>query len=101
MLLTNFLHHFDFETCVGLLQKSYDALASGGRLATLEFVPNDDGVSPPFAALFSMVMLVSTPRGKAYRYRELEAMHRAAGFVNCDLVELPPTPQRLVVARKP
>lgn len=101
VLLTNFLHHFDFETCEAMLRKCFDALTPGGRVVTLEFVPNDDGVSPPLAAMFSMVMLVSTPKGKAYRYSELEAMHRAAGFVDCKLVELPPTPQRLVVARKP
>jgi hypothetical protein len=48
-----------------------------------------------------MVMLVSTPRGKTYRFAELEAMHRTAGFIDCEMVELPPTPQRLAVARKP
>jgi len=101
VLLTNFLHHFDAETCESVLRKSFDALVSGGRVVTLEFVPNDDDVTPPFAALFGMVMLVSTPKGKAYRFAELEAMHRAAGFVDCTLMDLPPTPQRLVVARKP
>jgi SAM-dependent methyltransferase len=101
VLLTNFLHHFDVDTCESLLRKSFDCLAPGGRVATLEFVPNDDGVSPPFAAMFSMVMLVSTPKGKAYRFAELDAMHRAAGFTDCKLLDLQPTPQRLVVARKP
>jgi predicted nicotinamide N-methyase len=100
VLLTNFLHHFDVETCESVLRKSFDALAPGGRVATLEFVPNDDGVSPPLAAMFSMVMLVSTPKGKAYRFAELDAMHRAAGFTDCRLLDLQPTPQRLVVARK-
>ena len=100
VLLTNFLHHFDIPTCEAVLKKSYDALNPGGRVVTLEFVPNDDGISPPLAAMFSMVMLVSTPKGKAYRFSELDAMHRAAGFTDCELVELPPTPQRLVVARK-
>jgi SAM-dependent methyltransferase len=101
VLLTNFLHHFDAETCEVMLRKSFEALAPGGRVVTLEFVPDEDGISPPLAAMFSMVMLVSTPNGKAYRYSELEAMHRAAGFSDCQLLELSPTPQRLVVARKP
>jgi SAM-dependent methyltransferase len=100
VLLTNFLHHFDYDTCVQVLKKSYDALAPGGRVVTLEFIPDEDGVSPPLAAIFSMVMLVSTPKGKAYRFSELKAMHRDAGFTDCELLELPPTPQRLVVARK-
>ena len=101
ILLTNFLHHFDAPTCEGLLRKVRAALAPGGLVVTLEFIPNEDGVTPPFAALFSMTMLTSTPKGRAYRFSELEAMHRAVGFTDCALIELPPTPQRLVVARKP
>src|SRR5271167_229835 len=42
VLLTNFLHHFDVETCVSLLKKVHAALKPGGRAATLEFVPNED-----------------------------------------------------------
>ena len=48
VLLTNFLHHFDEGTCVALLRKIRAALAPGGVTATLEFVPNDDRVSPPW-----------------------------------------------------
>jgi ubiquinone/menaquinone biosynthesis C-methylase UbiE len=100
VLLLNFLHHFDPGMCEGLLRKIHGALLPGGRVVTLEFIPNEDGVSPPFAALFAMMMLISTPKGRAYRYSELEAMHHAAGFEGCKLIELPPTPQRVVIARK-
>src|SRR5215510_211867 len=47
VLLTNILHHFDKATCETLLRKVHAALADGGRAATLEFVPNDDRVTPP------------------------------------------------------
>ena len=47
VLLTNFLHHFDVPTCVSLLKKVHSALRPGGCAATLEFVPNEDRVSPP------------------------------------------------------
>jgi len=80
VLLTNFLHHFDAATCVGLLRKVRAALKPGGISATLEFVPNEDRVSPPMAAGFSLTMLISTPSGDAYTFRELAAMHREAGF---------------------
>jgi ubiquinone/menaquinone biosynthesis C-methylase UbiE len=100
VLLANFLHHFDRGTCEGLLRKVHGALVPGGRVVTLEFIPNGDGVSPPLAAMFGMIMLISTPKGRAYRYSELEAMHYAAGFEGCRLIELPPTPQRVVIARK-
>ena len=80
VLLTNFLHHFDPPTCTGLLKKVHAALKPGGRAATLEFVPNEDRISPPLAAAFSLIMLASTPAGDAYTFRELEAMYREAGF---------------------
>jgi 2-polyprenyl-3-methyl-5-hydroxy-6-metoxy-1,4-benzoquinol methylase len=80
VLLTNFLHHFDPPTCVGLLRKVAGALKPGGRAATLEFVPNDDRVSPPIAAAFSLTMLAGTVAGDAYTFRELEKMYQEAGF---------------------
>jgi ubiquinone/menaquinone biosynthesis C-methylase UbiE len=80
VLLTNFLHHFDVPTNVALLKKVRAALKPGGLAATLEFVPNDDRVSPPMAAGFSMTMLVSTASGDAYTYRQLQQMYLDAGF---------------------
>ena len=67
ILLTNFLHHFDQPTCVGLLKKVHAALRPGGRAATLEFVPNEDRVSPPMAAAFSMTMLITTANRRSSR----------------------------------
>ena len=72
VLLTNFLHHFDKPTCVGLLKKVRGALKPGGRAATLEFVPNEDRVSPPMPAAFAMTMLTTTAEGDAYTLRGAE-----------------------------
>jgi len=80
ILLPNFLHHFDPPTCVKLLQRLRPALKPGGVVATMEFVPNDDRVSPPGAAAFALVMLASTPAGDAYTFAEYEKMFRDAGF---------------------
>jgi precorrin-6B methylase 2 len=79
-LMTNFLHHFDRETCTSLLRKTAASLKTGGRVAVLEFVPNDDRVSPPIAASFALQMLGGTPGGDAYTFRELSGMLSAAGF---------------------
>ena len=46
-LMTNFLHHFDAATCTTLLKKVAASLKPGGRIAVLEFVPNEDRISPP------------------------------------------------------
>jgi len=100
VLLTNFLHHFDPPTCETLLRKVRSALKDGGRAVTLEFVPNDDRVSPPQAAAFSLMMLGMTPSGDAYTFAELEEMFRNAGFARSEFHELPPTIERVVVSYK-
>ena len=100
VLLTNFLHHFDPATCEKLLRKVHAALAEGGRAVTIEFVPDEDRVSPPGAAMFSMVMLASTPSGDAYTFTELERMFQNAGFAKSELHQLPPTPQQAIISHK-
>ena len=99
VLLTNFLHHFDVETCVGLLKKVRGSLKPGGCAATLEFVPNEDRVSPPMPAAFSLTMLASTPAGDAYTFRELSEMHRQAGFGPVTAHPIPMSPHTIVMAR--
>jgi len=100
VLLTNFLHHFDPPTNEKLLRKVHDALAEGGRAVTLEFVPNEDRISPPEAAGFSMMMLGSTPNGDAYTFAELEQMAANAGFARSELHPLPPTIEQVVISYK-
>ena len=96
VLLTNFLHHFDVPTCVGLLKKVRAALKPGGVSATLEFMPNEDRVSPPMAAAFSLTMLTSTVAGDAYTFRELEAMHHEAGFLHVEAHPVDHSPHTVV-----
>ena len=100
ILLTNFLHHFDPPTCETLLKKVRAALADGGRAVTLEFIPNDDRITPPDAAAFSVMMLTTTPSGDAYTFAELERMFANAGFSRSTLHPLPPTIQQVVVSEK-
>src|SRR5215510_6813619 len=100
VLITNFLHHFDAPTNETLLRKVHAALADGGRAVILEFVPNDDRVTPPDSAGFSMMMLVSTPSGDAYTFAELERMAANAGFSRSTIYPLPPTFQHVVISEK-
>lgn len=100
VLLTNFLHHFDRDGCVSLLKKVHAALADGGRAVTVEFVPNEDRVSPPPSAMFSLVMLSSTPKGDAYTFSEFDEMFRSAGFSRNELHQLEPTPQQAIISYK-
>ncbi len=99
VLLTNFLHHFDVETCVTLLKKVRASLKQGGCAATLEFVPNEDRVSPPMPAAFSLTMLATTAAGDAYTFRELSDMHSQAGFGTVTAHPIPMSPHTIAMAR--
>ena len=100
VLLTNFLHHFDAPTCETLLRKVHAVLAKNGRAVTLEFVPNEDRISPPEAAGISLMMLGSTPSGDAYTFAELERMFSNAGFAHSEIHPLPPSIQQVVISNK-
>jgi predicted O-methyltransferase YrrM len=100
VLLTNIFHHFDKDTCVQLMRRVHEALKPGGRAVTLEFVPNEDRVSPPTEAGFSLNMLVGTDAGDAYTVSEYEEMFRKAGFGQTVLHEIPGMPQEVMVSEK-
>lgn len=96
VLLPNFLHHFDFETCTALLRKVKSSLAPGGHAIGIDLVPNEDRVSPPTPATFAFFMLATTPGGDAYTASELDQMARNAGFRGATVRPLAPTPQSLI-----
>jgi ubiquinone/menaquinone biosynthesis C-methylase UbiE len=100
VLLTNIFHHFDVPTCEKLMRRVHAALKPGGKAITLEFVPNEDRVSPPTAAAFSLIMLANTDTGDAYTFAEYEKMFRNAGFVKSTLHPLSEMPQQVVVSEK-
>lgn len=99
-LVTNFVHHFEPSTNARLLRKIHAALVPGGRIALLEFVPNEDRISPSIPASFAMMMLGSTPAGDAYTFAELRTMLEQAGFSAAAETALPMSPETLVTARR-
>jgi ubiquinone/menaquinone biosynthesis C-methylase UbiE len=101
VLLPNFLHHFDEQTCTALLKKANAALNPGGQVVILEFVPNEDRVSPPIPAMFSMTMLSTTPSGDAYTFPQFKEMCGKAGFTEPKLMQMEESPESLLLAKKP
>jgi len=85
--------------CTELLRRARAALAPGGRVAIVEWVPNDDRVSPPVPALFAMTMLLTTPSGSTYTALEMAAMLAEAKFATPEIIPLLPTPLTLLLAR--
>lgn len=100
VLLPNFLHHFPVADCVRLLQKIHPALRPGGAVAIVEFVPNEDRITPPAAAGFSLIMLATTPEGDAYTFAEYSDMLARGGFNSPGVHSLPASMNVAVIARK-
>ena len=100
VLITNFMHHFTPTVNEGFLKKVHAALSPGGLAIAVEFVPNEDRVTPPQAASFSLIMLGTTETGDAYTGAEYRKMMGNAGFSRVDVRALPPTPQTAIFAEK-
>ncbi|MBI3776935.1 MAG: methyltransferase domain-containing protein [Gammaproteobacteria bacterium] len=98
VLLTNFLHHFDQVGCEKILRKTHGALNDDGRVLTFEFIANEDRVSPPLAATFSMMMLGTTPSGEVYTFSDMKKMFLAVGYSRVDLKSIPPAMEKVVVS---
>lgn len=100
VLLTNIFHHFDKETCAELMRRVHRALKPEGKAVTLEFVPNEDRVSPPASAAFSLLMLAGTDAGDAYTFSEYEEMFKTAGFPQTSIYPIPTVPQHVLISEK-
>jgi ubiquinone/menaquinone biosynthesis C-methylase UbiE len=100
IIIANFLHHFDSGACEQILAKAHAALRDGGRALIVEFIMNEDRMSPPLAAEFSMMMLATTAGGEAWAYSDLEHMLSSSGFDRIELRAIPPAREGVVVATK-
>jgi hypothetical protein len=98
--LSNILHDWSDETCRLLVEKSFAALPSGGRIVLHEMLMNDDGCGPLPAAAFSVLMLLGT-RGRQYTLAELRGFLEPAGFTGVEAFSTGGGYYSLVVARKP
>jgi hypothetical protein len=97
VLMANFLHHFGPDECVAFLRKVRSRLSTKGKACVIDFVPNEDRVSPPMQATFAFLMLATTPKGDAYTLGDLNDIAKESGFSGAKGRLLRPTPQTLVV----
>ena len=100
ILVPNFIHHFDIPTNTKFLRKCFDALKPAGKVVVVEFVVNEDRVSPPMQGAFAIQMLVGTPKGDTYTFAEIAQMLTDAGFGPSSRVDSETIPSTLVIAAK-
>jgi SAM-dependent methyltransferase len=101
-LLSGILHREPAATCRAVIKNVWEALEPGGTIIISDIMLNGDRVSPPFATLFALHMLVSSERGGAHSKQDHCEWLEDAGFVNVQVRELPPPGlHTLVEATKP
>jgi SAM-dependent methyltransferase len=100
ILLTHFLNMLGTAEVDRLLARTHAALAPGGRAVIVDYMPGEDRVSPPYAAMFALMMLGTTPSGDSRTLAEYEAALRRAGFSRWKAVSLPPAEETILVATR-
>jgi precorrin-6B methylase 2 len=80
--LSQILHAESPEGCLVILRKAAAALGPGGALFVHEFLLDDALDGPLFPALFSLNMLVQTPRGQAYSEAQVRTMLAEVGLAD-------------------
>jgi SAM-dependent methyltransferase len=78
--ISQVLHGEGPAECERLVQKAADALVTGGTLWIQEFMVDPEGNGHPFAALFSLNMLINTQEGCSYSREELADFMALAGL---------------------
>ena len=78
VFMSNLIHSFKRPDARAVVHKAAAALKPGGRLAVKEFYIRQEGTAPPFAALFSINMLVAAA-GDCFTREEVEGWMEEAG----------------------
>ncbi|MFQ5895763.1 MAG: methyltransferase [Nitrospinota bacterium] len=77
---SNILHARGEEENRSLLRRVRGVLEEGGRLIVREPFLREDGAAPPWAAVFSVYLLLHTRAGRCYRTREVAGWLEEVGF---------------------
>ncbi|MEZ5552751.1 MAG: methyltransferase [Pseudomonadales bacterium] len=97
VLISGLLHRETPESCRRLIGRAADALLPGGRLIVSDVFTDAGGISPPFAALFGINMMLTAPDGGVHADADVAAWMRQAGMTAITVQPFPPPmPHRVV-----
>ena len=82
VLISNVLHGQGARENRALLRSAYRSLNQGGRIILRDVLMNRAGTDPEWAALFSVALLLQTPKGRCYALDEVRGWLQTAGFSN-------------------
>ena len=88
VFLSHILHGEGPAQAQHILENAVSSLVPGGQVIIHEFILNNTEDGPVFPALFSLNMLVGTPRGQSYSEKELGEMLDNAGLEDIKRIPL-------------
>lgn len=99
-LFSHILHDFDRPALAEIFTKSFASLPSGGHLLEHDCHVDAGKAGPRSAAKYGALLLLQSPRGKAWSIDELDELLVTVGF---DVVGVEPTAghRSVMIARKP
>lgn len=98
VLMSGILHRETPESCQALLRKAFDALVPGGLcVASDVFFEDEAKVSPPFATLFALNMMLTSEHGSAHAITEMQDWMSRAGFIDVSVRPFPPPMPHVVI----
>jgi 3-hydroxy-5-methyl-1-naphthoate 3-O-methyltransferase len=80
VFVSNVLHSYGVEENRSLLAKIRNGLKPDGQVIVRDVFMSGDRAAPEWAALFSVCLLLHTPRGRCYTLDEIVGWLRQAGF---------------------
>ncbi len=90
VLFSGVLHQMNPEAVRQMLSKARRALRPGGRLLISDIMLEASKTQPPFAALFSLQMLLTSQAGAVFSVEECIGWMQEAGFSEVAAQRLPP-----------
>jgi precorrin-6B methylase 2 len=104
VLISNVLHGQGVRENLALLRSAYRSLNQGGRIVLRDIFMNRAGTDPDWGALFSVALLLQTPKGRCYALDEVRGWLHAGGFsrIQGALLSSPLTfdPDSVLIAQK-
>lgn len=79
---SDILHYQTEAENIALVQRLYDATATGGVLILKDMFIGDDDNAPGWNAVFSMHMMVYSEKGRCFKGRHIREWMQKAGFDN-------------------
>ncbi len=101
VFLSNIIHGEGDDENRRLMSKLYACLQPGGRIVIKDHILDESRARPAAGAVFALLMLLTTERGKCYSYADVSNWLSQAGFKNIREVPLPlPLTSSLVIGTK-